>query len=121
MELDLQIAGLIFDAVGVLILGMAFFAENPASLMAKAVSVTNYSPKLLKSAATQKVDGTVGTATLFIGFSLQVTFQLGYVGECAANICVGLLAGFLAVFCIVLRRWWVSSLCARAVPGNIAT
>lgn len=67
--------GLIYDAVGVLLLGFAFFFKTKEGIIQEAGTYWDSNPHVLKSIISSKFDGMIGTLMLFIGFIFQA---LGY-------------------------------------------
>lgn len=67
--------GLVFDAIGVLLLGFAFFFKSKEAISLESGTYWDRNPHLLKSLLASKFDGILGTFYLFIGFVFQV---LGY-------------------------------------------
>jgi hypothetical protein len=90
--------GLLYDAIGVLLLGFAFFFKTKETLIKEAGTYWDSNPHILKSIIASKFDGMTGTLLLFIGFIYQA---MGYANIEQASIVIGsymFLIFFLAVY-----------------------
>ena len=104
--LSLQTVGLLYDIVGVIILGAAFAvrsvrdAANESSLFWRVV------PENRRS-ATEQVDGRIGLALVVAGFLLQLApddLSPAWVPACL----VGLLMSFMVTYWWGLRSWLIA-------------
>lgn len=107
--------GLILDAVGVLLLGFAFFLKTTESMIEE--SGTTWDSKAYITVVAGKCDGIFGTALLFLGFVYQT---LGYIGMQSISIVLATYSGlviFLLAYIAFLRdkliRKWVGDIEAR--------
>jgi hypothetical protein len=69
---SLTSVGLVFDVVGVIGLGAAFFLKSPESLSVESGNFFGGNNATLKSRAASQCDGVFGTSMLVIGFVLQL-------------------------------------------------
>jgi len=90
---QLNAIGLVYDGVGVAILGFAFFSKSLDALLKESNAYYGGNAHLQKSLIQSQVDGITGTIFLFLGFILQF---LGSVGvRCD-------LAGQILVVCLIV-------------------
>lgn len=112
--LELTPCGLIFDAIGVSLLGYAFFMKSKEAIIQEAGTYWNSNPYVLRSIVATKFDGIFGSALLLIGFIYQA---LGYAGvqlsELAVASYIALTISILGYFSFI-RSWlitrWVEGL-----------
>ena len=74
---QLNSVGLLYDGVGVVALGFAFFLKSVKAMMVESGTYWGGNNALLESLVQQRTDGVVGTSLLVIGFFLQFLSSLG--------------------------------------------
>lgn len=105
--LTLPAIGLLYDAAGVLALGVAFFGKRRSTIQAESETRFDYNQDLMVALITSRVDGIFGSTLLLIGFVLQFLGQLG--GESSLMI-LALFAAWVAInilFWLVGRRFLI--------------
>ena len=107
--LQFTACGLIFDAIGVLLLGFAFFFKTKESISQEAGTYFNSNPYVLRSIVASKFDGMTGTALLFIGFVLQVFGYAGWENEVVLVFSYLVLVVFVFTYFAVLRKKSIDS------------
>lgn len=95
--------GLVFDAIGVLLIGFAFFFKTKEEMFQEAGTHWGSNPHLLKSIIASKFDGMVGTFLLFIGFIYQAVGYGNFYQKEIIIISYILLLIFLLIYFIFLR------------------
>ena len=106
-----QIIGLLYDAVGILILGVPAVFRMSQEVQAQSGTYYNYNVHLAKALATSRVDISIGSVVLLIGFVSQLFGNLGYVYIPSYGWCLGIGAvGFLLVYFIFLRGRFADAL-----------
>ena len=73
---NLQFIGLIYDAVGILVLGIPFVTKSLDTVLEEAGTSWDYSPPIARSQVLQRLDTRIGTALLVVGFLLQAGAQI---------------------------------------------
>ena len=74
---QLNSVGLLYDGVGVIALGFAFFLKSIRVMMIESGTYWGGNNALLESLIQQRTDGVVGTSLLVTGFFLQFLGSLG--------------------------------------------
>lgn len=74
-----QVPGLLFDAIGILILGVPAVFRVSREIQAQSGTYFDANPHLAKALSESRVDITVGSVVLFAGFLMQLVGNLGYV------------------------------------------
>lgn len=92
---NFQAIGLIYDAVGILILGVPAFFRAVPEIKAQSGTYYNYNKALAESLSTARVDLTIGSIVLIVGFFLQLADTLGYFGFSYFGVCLSV---FIFVF-----------------------
>ena len=97
---DLQIVGLLYDVVGIGVLGLPAFRRMTAEIAAQAGTYWDHNSDLAKGLSEARVDTVAGSCILTIGFSIQAAGVWGFQVPLA---CDALLIGLLASFIVL---WW---------------
>jgi hypothetical protein len=105
----LNSVGLIYDGVGVVILGFAFFTKSVKAMTVESGTYYGGNDALLKSLIQSRTDGMVGTLVLFLGFLFQF---LGAVGVECVTVAKGFMVGLLVMligYVFFIRKRFVDS------------
>lgn len=95
---NLQIIGLLYDVVGIGVLGIPALRRMTTEIAAQAGTYWNYNSELAKGLSEARVDTVAGSCLLIIGFLIQAA---GISGIQAPWICGALLIGLLALFIVL--------------------
>ena len=111
--LSFSACGLYYDVAGALLLGFAFFFKSKEQIINEAGINWDSDPHVLRNIASTKLDGTLGTVLLFIGFIYQI---LGI--TMVSNSHITIISYILLVFIIFLyfvcyRKIIVNKWCAE--------
>lgn len=107
--LNLAGVGLVYDAIGVIILGKALALANDSTLNAQSNSISGFgftfSPGFLKALVEQQLDARMGLTYLLVGFLLQLLatmkIELGLQIDAALVVAA---CSFAAAFFLFFRR-----------------
>ena len=110
--MSLAVCGLIFDAVGVVFLAIAFFRRLEAG---ETISVKNagsdelrhYHWTSLSEKVKRETDGVLGSFWLLVGFVLQALHQLDFRAGALPCALIPLLFLFVCLYASNLRDAWV--------------
>ena len=94
----LQIIGLIYDATGIAVLGIPAVFRMVDEIAAQSGTYWTGNPHLAKALSTARIDTTVGSVLLLVGFGTQVVSLCGFVTTPLVSAIV-LIA--LVVFCVL--------------------
>src|SRR3989344_5390839 len=108
--------GLLYDGVGVIALGFAFFLKSVRAMMIESGTYWGGNNALLESLIQQRTDGVVGTSLLVVGFFLQFLGSLGVHCESVGKVLVVALALVAFAYILFLRK----KLIALQVSGGEA-
>lgn len=75
---NFQVIGLIFDGVGILILGVPAVFRVIAEIKAQSGTYFSYNKYLAESLSIARVDLTIGSIALLAGFAFQLAGTIGY-------------------------------------------
>ena len=98
---NLQIIGLLYDVVGIGVLGIPALRRMTTEIAAQAGTSWSYNSQLAKGLSETRVDTVAGSCLLIIGFSIQAA---GVWGLQTPWICGALLIVLLALFIVL----WLS-------------
>ena len=93
------IIGLIYDIVGVFVLGFALAITTVKDLAAQAAAHYGYNPSAFDSLVNQRTDAWFGVSLLALGFMMQA---LGATGIAFPEICWIILPIILGLLCVAL-------------------
>lgn len=101
-----QVSGLLFDAAGILILGVPAVFRMSREIQAQAGTYWDANPHLARALSESRVDITVGSLVLLAGFLMQLAGNLGYVYvRCfGLSLNVGAVVFVFAYFLYLRRR-----------------
>ena len=113
--MNLQIIGLFYDALGIVILGVIPVVNNSTSKMAgMAATKWNGNTELYENLCITRVDTAAGSILLLSGFAIQIASLLGYsatqIG--AYSFFLGLVS-FLAIYAAFLRKYSATKMIER--------
>ena len=111
---DPQVIGLLYDAAGILILGVPAVFRMSQEIQAQAGTYFDYNVHLAAALASSRIDLTVGSLVLLVGFFMQLAGNLGYVYYVSVgwSLGIGCLA-FVAIYFVFFRRWLSNALLKR--------
>ena len=105
--MNLQIAGLIFDATGIMILGLPSLVRPVKQISEQAGTYWDGNLHLAMALASSRVDTATGSVLLLIGFLLQVVSLNNVEASLVVVVMLyGSLAVALLVYCFSLREKW---------------
>ena len=100
--------GLLYDGVGVIALGFAFFLKSVKAMMVESGTYWGGNNALLESLIQQRTDGVVGTSLLVVGFFLQFLGSLGVRCESVGKALVVVLALVTLAYVLFLRKMMIA-------------
>lgn len=100
--------GLLYDGVGVTILGFAFFSKSIKEMMVESGTYYGGNNALLQSLIHTRTDGITGTILLLIGFFLQWFGSLGVHYEFLGEILFIVLVAVLFCYVLFIRKALIS-------------
>ena len=101
---NFQVIGLVYDAVGILILGVPAFFRAVPEIKAQSGTYWNYNKALAESLSMARVDLTTGSVALIVGFILQLVGTLDYVAYSYFGVCLSVfIVAFLLLYFPVIR------------------
>ena len=111
---NLQIIGLLYDVVGIGVLGIPALRRMTTEIAAQAGTYWGYNSQLAKGLSEARVDTVAGSCLLIIGFLIQAAGVWGLQGPwiCGAFL-VGLLTLFLVLWLSAGRRYLAAKLLKR--------
>lgn len=109
--MTLQIIGLIYDAAGISILGIPAAFKVVDELTAQVGTKWNYNRAFLKALTLARIDTTVGSLILLVGFSIQIASLMGHATiHFGSYLLIGILFLFLVLYFICLRTYFTKIL-----------
>ncbi len=99
----LNSVGLVFDGVGVVILGFAFFTRSVKAMAVESGTFYDGNDALIKSLIESRTDGIAGTLVLLLGFVLQLLSAIGVECVVAAKVLLVSLVGLMLIYCFLIR------------------
>lgn len=116
---NFQTVGLIFDVVGIAILGLPALFRMKSEVAAQMGTYWNYNPPLAKALATSRVDISTGSLILLFGFACQLAAALNYVPlPYTGLIYLILLAAFVLCYWTFMRSYFSSWLFKAALSEH---
>lgn len=112
--IQLGSVGLIYDGVGVVVLGFAFFLKSVKEMMVESGAYWDGNDALLQSLIHQRTDGVVGTSLLLVGFLLQLLGTLGMQCKLAGELLLVFLAAGCVAYVLYLRKKLIAIQVARS-------
>ena len=101
---NFQVIGLVYDAVGILILGGPAFFRAVPEIKAQSGTYFNYNEALAESLSMARVDLTTGSVALIVGFILQLVGTCGYFAYSYFGVCLSVfIVAFLLLYFPVIR------------------
>ena len=114
MTHNLQIIGLIYDAAGIAVLGIPAVFRMVDEIAAQSGTYWDANPHLAKALSTARIDTTVGSMLLLLGFGIQVVALCDFVAPpLLPAIVLVVLAAFIVLYWCNLRRYWSTVLTNR--------
>ena len=114
MRIDLQIIGLTYDAAGIAILGIPAAFRMVDEVKAQSGTYWNWNPPLARALSYSRIDTTVGSCLLLIGFGFQIASLTGF--QSAQYVGPALLGALVVLFLLYwafLRAYWSRILIAQ--------
>ena len=105
---QLGTVGLIYDGLGIVVLGYAFFSKTIKEMMVESGTYYNGNNALLQSLIHTRTDGVTGTVLLLIGFLLQLFGSLGIRCAWLGETLVFILAAISFAYALFLRKKIIS-------------
>lgn len=105
---QLSSVGLLYDGVGVVALGFAFFLKSVKAMMVESGTYWDGNDALLRSLIQQRTDGVVGTSLLVIGFLLQWFGSLGVRCDLVGKLLLIVLVAASFAYVLFLRKKLIS-------------
>lgn len=107
--------GLLYDGVGVAILGFAFFSKSIKEMMVESGTYWGGNDALLQSLVHTRTDGITGTAFLLIGFLLQWLGSFGIRWEFLGEALLIVLVVASLSYVLLFRKQLISLQMSRGV------
>ena len=105
--MNLQIVGLVYDAVGIFILGISAAFTIVDELSAQVGTKWDYNLALLKAFSFARIDTIVGSLILLVGFFIQIASLMGYATiHSGSYLLIGLLFLFFVLYFFSLRTYF---------------
>ncbi|MBI3916891.1 MAG: hypothetical protein HY322_07780 [Betaproteobacteria bacterium] len=102
--LDLNSVGLVYDGIGVSILGYAFFSTKISAFFLNSQTFYGGNAGVLEAGIETRTDGITGTALLIVGFVLQWLGANNYKWDAAGLFLLGFLALFLLCYFLFFKK-----------------
>jgi hypothetical protein len=119
---NFQAIGLMYDAVGILVLGVPAFFRAVPEIQAQSGTYYNYNKALAESLSMARVDLTMGSVVLIVGFILQLVDALGYFGYSYFGGCLlAFIFIFLLLYFPVVRPRLANLILTRVVSEHTKT
>ncbi len=104
--MNLVICGLIYDAMGVSLLGLSFI-KKPKTIRDEVGTYWNLNEKLLLGNVKKDLDGAVGTSILLLGFIFQTIGQFCFRAGPWPWVLLLLLFLFVCTYASMVRGVWI--------------
>jgi hypothetical protein len=115
-----QVVGLLFDAIGICILGIPATYRMVQEIVAQSGTYYDANPHLAKALSENRIDLTVGSIILLVGFGFQLIGTLDYffIRPVGLLLCIACVL-FLPLYFLFLRSW-LSKLLLNRVKAALA-
>jgi hypothetical protein len=116
---NLQVIGLLYDAVGIVILGVPAVFRMVQEVQAQSQTRWDYNADTAKALATSRVDISVGSIALLLGFVFQLLSTVGLSVRTEVGIAlIAVLIVFASAYLMWLRGKLASLLLNRVIAAH---
>lgn len=109
--LEFTVCGLIFDAFGVFLLGVAFFFKSKNTIINESDMYWDSNPHVLRSIVASRLDGICGTTLLLTGFIFQLCGYYNATSKLITGTSYILLIVFIIYYFLCLRNITIIEYC----------